>query len=72
MAPGIVDTGMQEIIRRTPAERFPEVGKFRQRKREAAFNRPEFVAREILAIAFDPAHRPDDVEVVLPLESEVG
>ena len=68
LAPGVIDTDMQALIRATPQERFPEVGRFVERKREARFNSPRFVAEEILAIAFDPAARPTEVSVRLPDE----
>jgi NAD(P)-dependent dehydrogenase (short-subunit alcohol dehydrogenase family) len=68
LAPGVIDTGMQARIRATPAARFPEVGRFLERKREGRFNTPRFVADRILAIAFDPAARPAEVCVRLPDE----
>lgn len=68
VAPGVVDTGMQEEIRACPPERFPEVGRFHERKRAGHFNSPAFVAERLLRIAFDPAARPDDVLVRLPDE----
>lgn len=68
VAPGVVDTDMQALIRRQPPERFPDVERFLEMKREDAFNTPAFVARQLLAIAFDPAARPDEVVVRLPNE----
>jgi NAD(P)-dependent dehydrogenase (short-subunit alcohol dehydrogenase family) len=70
VAPGIIDTDMQDLIRRCRPEQFPMVDKFLQIKRENAFNSPAFVARELLAIAFDPART--DSEVVLRLPNEKG
>lgn len=68
VAPGVVDTGMQELIRSTSAERFPMVEKFRQLKTDEAFNSPEFVAETLLAYAFDPAQQPREVVVRVPNE----
>lgn len=68
IAPGVIDTDMQALIRATPAERFPEVGRFLERKREGRFNSARFVAEQILAIAFDPTSRPAEVCVRLPDE----
>lgn len=68
VAPGVVDTDMQATIRATPEARFPDVERFHERKRTNDFNRVEYVADELLAIAFDPARRPP--EVALRLESE--
>ena len=68
VAPGVVDTGMQTMIRESTQANFPMVERFRQRKREGAFNSGRYVADEYLAIAFDPARKPRDVAV--RLESE--
>ena len=61
VAPGVVDTEMQALIRATPAERFPELDRFVEMKREDSFNSAEYVARELLALAFDPARKADTV-----------
>jgi benzil reductase ((S)-benzoin forming) len=71
VSPGIVDTDMQALIRATPADRFPAVDRFRARKEAGRFNTPAHVARHLLAIAFDPAARPDGVAFRLP-EEDVG
>lgn len=68
VAPGVVDTAMQETIRATPEARFPDAPRFHERKRMNDFNSVRFVADEFLAIAFDPARRP--TEVALRLEDE--
>ena len=70
VAPGVIDTDMQRTIRSKSRDEFPMLDKFLQLKADDAFNSPEYVARELLAIAFDPAKRPD--EVVVRLESEKG
>lgn len=51
IAPGLVDTAMQEQIRATPAEVMPSVGRFREAKAAEAFNEPRWVAENLLAIA---------------------
>lgn len=58
VAPGVVDTDMQAEIRATPAERFPQVERFHQLKRDDAFNSPAWVARQLLDLAFGEV-RPD-------------
>jgi NAD(P)-dependent dehydrogenase (short-subunit alcohol dehydrogenase family) len=68
VAPGVVDTAMQELIRATPAERFPSLPRFLALQREDGFNTPAFVAERLLAIAFDPEARPESVVVRLPWE----
>jgi NAD(P)-dependent dehydrogenase (short-subunit alcohol dehydrogenase family) len=68
IAPGVVDTAMQERIRACTADRFPDVERFLEMKSSDTFNSGEFVARHMLAIAFDPAARPDEVAVRLPNE----
>jgi NAD(P)-dependent dehydrogenase (short-subunit alcohol dehydrogenase family) len=54
VAPGIVDTAMQELIRSSTPEQFPQLERFKDLKRDDAFNSPEFVAAHLLAVAFDP------------------
>lgn len=70
VAPGVVDTAMQELIRSCPPERFPMVEKFHDLKRDEAFNTPPWVAEHLLAYAFDPARRPDEVCVRVPAEND--
>jgi NAD(P)-dependent dehydrogenase (short-subunit alcohol dehydrogenase family) len=72
VAPGVIDTEMQRLIRATPVERFPELPRFLERKRDGRFNTPGFVAERLLAIAFDPAARPAEVCVRLPDERAGG
>ncbi len=66
IAPGIIDTDMQELIRSTDASNFPDVQKFHELKRDDAFSSLEFVAKSLLSLAFDPAQRPDSVCSRLP------
>jgi NAD(P)-dependent dehydrogenase (short-subunit alcohol dehydrogenase family) len=68
VAPGVIDTDMQALIRATPPERLPDAPRFVEMKRENRFNTPAFVAEQILALAFDPAARPTEVCVRLPDE----
>ena len=68
IAPGVVDTEMQALIRATPAERFPSLPRFLELARDDRFNTTAFVARQLLAIAFDPDATPDAVVVRLPWE----
>ena len=68
VAPGVIDTDMQALIRACTPDVFPEVERFVEMKRNDSFNSPGFVARHLLAIAFDPASRPPEVTVRLPDE----
>ena len=70
VAPGIVDTAMQELIRSCNPEQFPMVDKFHEFKANEAFNTPPFVAAHLLGYAFDPDARPAEVCVRVPAESE--
>ncbi len=68
VAPGVIDTEMQTVIRATSPDDFPAVDRFIEMKQENTFNTPAFVAEHLLAIAFDPAARPDEVCMWLPDE----
>jgi NAD(P)-dependent dehydrogenase (short-subunit alcohol dehydrogenase family) len=48
LAPGLVDTDMQALIRSTSAEAFPMAARFRQVFEADGFNSAEWVARFIL------------------------
>ena len=65
VAPGVVDTEMQEKIRATPEARFPDRPRFLDLQRNDAFNTPRYVADQLLAIAFDPERTETDVAVRL-------
>lgn len=65
IAPGVIDTAMQSLIRASSAKDFPDVEHFKERKRSGNFNSVRFVADEFLAIAFDPDRRPESVAVRL-------
>lgn len=47
IAPGVVDTEMQEEIRRTPERDFPEVERFRARYQAGGLRDPDDTAREL-------------------------
>jgi NAD(P)-dependent dehydrogenase (short-subunit alcohol dehydrogenase family) len=68
VAPGIIDTDMQALIRSSRADDFPAVERFIEAKKSDAFNTSEFVARHLLALAFDPGYPNDEVDVRLPDE----
>jgi NAD(P)-dependent dehydrogenase (short-subunit alcohol dehydrogenase family) len=68
VAPGVIDTDMQRQIRACTPDVFPELERFLEMKRDDSFNTPSFVAEHLLAIAFDPAARPEQVGVALPDE----
>jgi benzil reductase ((S)-benzoin forming) len=71
VAPGIVDTAMQAMIRDTDAASFPEGERFRQLARDGSFNSTAWVGRQLLEIAFGPV-RPDQVILRIPDESAPG
>ncbi len=48
LAPGVVDTDMQTLIRSSTEEAFPDVRRFRRLKQEGRFNSADWVARFIL------------------------
>ena len=68
VAPGVVDTAMQERIRECDADDFPDVDRFHELKASDGFNTGELVARHFLAIAFDPDATPDSVATEVPFE----
>jgi NAD(P)-dependent dehydrogenase (short-subunit alcohol dehydrogenase family) len=53
LAPGVVDTDMQALIRSTPAAAFPSVERFRRMHEEHAFNDADWVAQFILDMLAD-------------------
>lgn len=48
LAPGVIDTDMQELIRATPEQQFPHVGRFVSLKREEKLQTPDETARRIV------------------------
>ncbi len=67
VAPGIIDTDMQAMIRDCSADQFPMVQKFLDFKKDDAFNTTEFVAGHMLDIAFGDS-APAEVVIRLPAE----
>jgi hypothetical protein len=57
VAPGVVDTDMQALIRETPEYRFPDVAKFHRINDEGAFTPSSWVAACILERCLDPSTR---------------
>ncbi len=57
VAPGVVDTDMQALIRATPESAFPDVARFHRLSDEDAFVTPEWVAESILVGCVDRATR---------------
>jgi NAD(P)-dependent dehydrogenase (short-subunit alcohol dehydrogenase family) len=70
IAPGVIDTAMQSLIRASSVENFPEVERFKELEQSGGFNSARYVANEFLAIAFDPDREPESVAV--RLEDEPG
>ncbi len=66
LSPGMVDGGTQAIARSTPVELMPTSENNRRAAELGTFNTPEHVARHMLAIAFDPAARPEGWLHVVP------
>ena len=59
---------MQELIRASTREQFPELERFKDLKRNDAFNSPEFVAEHLLCVAFDPDYPTDEALIRVPDE----
>ena len=53
--PGVIDTGMQALIRATPSADFPEVERFARRKRDGGLAAPDTVAAAIIQLISGPA-----------------
>lgn len=70
VAPGIVDTDMQALIREQSREVFPDLEMFLEFKRQEAFNSIPFVAGHLLRLAFDPAAAAEPVLVRIPSEKQ--
>ena len=71
VAPGVVDTDMQETIRATDEADFPEVARFRQLAVDGNFNSASWVAEHLLGLAFGGEH-PAQVTVRIPAEPRVS
>lgn len=68
VAPGIIDTDMQAMIRDCSPEQFPRVQKFLDLKANEGFSSPAFIADRLLDLAFDPSAAEEAVAISLPLE----
>lgn len=68
VAPGIIDTDMQAMIRDCSPEQFPRVQKFLDLKANDGFSSPAFIADRLLELAFDPSASQQAVATSLPLE----
>lgn len=62
LAPGVIETGMQELIRRQDEDDFPDVGRFREMHSSGQLLEAESPAPAILRLAFG-APLPDDAVV---------
>jgi benzil reductase ((S)-benzoin forming) len=70
VAPGMVDTAMQERVRATSPQAFPAVERFIEAKRTGAFNSPEWIADAILELAFGELGIESGTVLRVPDESE--
>jgi NAD(P)-dependent dehydrogenase (short-subunit alcohol dehydrogenase family) len=57
VAPGVVDTDMQALIRATSEADFPDVARFRRLHEDGAFTTPERIAACLVERCLDPATR---------------
>jgi NAD(P)-dependent dehydrogenase (short-subunit alcohol dehydrogenase family) len=67
VAPGVVDTRMQSLMRETPVDRLPSANRFIALKEADAFNSPAWVARYLLDVV-EGRRRPEGVVVRVPDE----
>jgi NAD(P)-dependent dehydrogenase (short-subunit alcohol dehydrogenase family) len=68
VAPGIIDTDMQAMIRSCTPEQFPRVQKFLDLKASEGFSSPAFIAERLLELAFEPSAAEQPVAISLPTE----
>ena len=68
IAPGVIDTDMQTMIRSTDKTDFPMVDKFHEIKANDSFNTPPYIAIEIEKLAL--MEGPQTLPVVQRLASE--
>lgn len=66
VAPGVIDTGMQELIRSSDPRSFPMREKFVQLKKDNAFNEPNYVADCLAELAFGDTKAEKSVAIRLP------
>ena len=62
LAPGVIDTGMQEVVRGATAEQFADVERFRAMKAEGALRPADEVAADILRLERAGALRGEAVQ----------
>lgn len=67
VAPGVIDTDMQALIRGTSASDFPSVDRFIEMKEEDTFSSMNFVGARMLELAFGSTP-PEEVLISFPLE----
>ena len=67
VAPGVIDTAMQEEVRSCSEDQFPMVQKFHELKAAESFNTSPFVAEHFWALAFES---PESTETLLRLPNE--
>ncbi|MCP5055875.1 MAG: SDR family NAD(P)-dependent oxidoreductase [bacterium] len=70
VAPGVIDTDMQALIRSTDEADFPDLPRFLAMKRDGRYNTPAFIAERLLELAFGESGQPADVLISLPNEWE--
>ena len=68
VAPGIIDTEMQAMIRGSDESDFPMKEKFVELKERDAFSSPDFIAAHFLELAFAGGAPSSEVCISLPLE----
>lgn len=61
LAPGVIETDMQRLIRAADASDFPMVGRFREMKAAGQLKAPGSPAGAILDLAFGPRRQGDEV-----------
>lgn len=69
VAPGVIDTDMQALVRAQDADTFPAVERFRDLKRTASWNSPGWIADHLLGL-LDGSWHPDEVVCRIPDEQD--
>lgn len=54
IAPGVVDTPMQDLVRQVPGDTFPQSERFHHYKAQGMLENPEKVAKKIVELIFNP------------------
>lgn len=54
VAPGVVDSDMQAVVRQASVEDFPQVDKFHKLHEDKQLSTPEYAGGQLLRLAFDP------------------